>query len=138
MEAAAGQRLEENARISPMRSASRPKATRSSSERCCGVSWSTGAIYQDDRGRWTAAGEPSETVLPNSVREVISARVGRLGARAGQVLSMAAVIGRDFDVDLLDAVTDLGQEEVLDVDGATSAALVREVPDVPGRSASRR
>ena len=33
----------------------------------------TGAIYQDDRGRWTAAGEMSEMVLPNSVREVISA-----------------------------------------------------------------
>ena len=47
---------------------------------------------------------------------------------------MAAVIGRDFDFDLLDAVTDLGQEDVLDVlDAATGAALVREVPDVPGR-----
>jgi class 3 adenylate cyclase/tetratricopeptide (TPR) repeat protein len=92
-----------------------------------------GAIYQDDRGRWTAAGELSEMVLPTSVRDVISARVGRLGAQAGRVLSMAAVIGRDFDFDLLDAVTDLGQDEVLDVlDGATGAALVREVPDVPG------
>lgn len=94
----------------------------------------TGAIYQDDRGRWTAAGEMSGVALPNSVREVISARVGRLGAQAGRVLSMAAVIGRDFDFDLLAAVTDLGQEEVLDVlDAATGAALVREIPDVPGR-----
>ncbi len=94
----------------------------------------TGAIYQDDRGRWTAAGELSEMVLPNSVREVITARVGRLGARAGRVLATAAVIGRDFDVDLLDAVTDLGPDEVLDVlDAATGAALVREVPDRPGR-----
>ena len=94
----------------------------------------TGAIYQDDRGHWTTAAEMSEMVLPNSVREVISARVRRLGARAGQVLSMAAVIGRDFDFDLLDAVTDLGQEEVLDaLDDASGAALVREVPDVAGR-----
>ena len=94
----------------------------------------SGAIYQDDRGRWTAAGEMSEMVLPNSVREVISARVGRLGAQAGRVLSMAAVIGRDFDFDLLDAVVDLGQEEVLDaLDAATGAALVREHPDVAGR-----
>ena len=94
----------------------------------------TGAIDQDDRGRWTVTGEMSEMVLPNSVREVISARVGRLGAQAGRVLSMAAVIGRDFDFDLLDAVTELGQEEVLDVlDGASGAALVREVRDVPGR-----
>ena len=94
----------------------------------------TGAIYQDDDGRWTAAKEMSEMVPPSSVREVISARVRRLGAQASQVLFLAAVIGRDFDFHLLDAVTDLGQAEVLDIlDGATSAALVHEVPDVPGR-----
>ena len=94
----------------------------------------TGAIYQDDHGRWTAAVEMSEMVLPNSVREVISARVGRLGTQAGRVLSTAAVIGRDFDFDMLDAVTDLGQDDLLDLlDAATAAALVREIPDVPGR-----
>ena len=134
MEAAAGQRLEEDATDLAdalfLETEGNPffvgEVLRSLME--------TGAIYQDDRGRWTAAGEMSEMVLPNSVREVISARVGRLGAQPGRVLSMAAVIGRDFDFDLLDAVTDLGQEEVLDVlDAATGAALVRELPDVPGR-----
>ena len=134
MEAAAGQRLEEAAtdlaHALCLETEGNPffvgEVLRSLME--------TGAIYQDDRGRWTAAGEMSEMVLPNSVREVISARVGRLGAQAGRVLSMAAVIGRDFDFDLLDAVTDLGQEEFLDVlDAASGAALVREVPDVPGR-----
>ena len=33
----------------------------------------TGVIYQDDHGRWAAAEETSEMVLPESVREVISA-----------------------------------------------------------------
>ncbi len=134
MEAAAGQRLEEAAtdlaHTLCLETEGNPffvgEVLRSLME--------TGAIYQDDRGRWTAAGEMSEMVLPNSVREVISARVGRLGAQAGRVLSMAAVIGRDFDFDLLDAVTDLGQDELLDVlDAASGAALVREVPDVAGR-----
>ena len=134
MEAAAGQRLEEAAtdlaRALCLETEGNPffvgEVLRSLME--------TGAIYQDDRGRWTAAGELSEMVLPTSVRDVISSRVGRLGAQAGRVLSMAAVIGRDFDFDLLDAVTDLGQEELLDVlDGAAGAVLVREVPDVPGR-----
>ncbi len=134
MEAAAGQRLEEAAtdlaHVLCLETEGNPffvgEVLRSLME--------TGAIYQDNRGRWTAAGEMSEMVLPNSVREVISARVGRLGQQAGQVLSMAAVIGRDFDFDLLDAVTDLPQEEVLDVlDSATGAALIREVPDVVGR-----
>ena len=134
MEAAAGQRLEEPAtdlaRALYLETEGNPffvgEVLRSLLE--------TGAIFQDDRGRWTAASEMSEMVLPNSVREVISARVGRLGAQAGQVLSMAAVIGRDFDFDLLDAVTGLGQEELLDVlDNASGAALVRELPDLPGR-----
>ncbi len=134
MEAAAGQRLEEAATALAhalcLETDGNPffvgEVLRSLME--------TGAIYQDDGGRWTAAGELSEMVLPNSVREVITARVGRLGARAGRVLAMAAVIGRDFDFDLLDVVTDLGPEEVLDVlDAATGAALVREVPDIPGR-----
>ena len=133
MEAAAGQRLEEAAtdlaHALCLETEGNPffvgEVLRSLME--------TGAIYQDDRGRWTAAGELSEMVLPTSVRDVISAHVGRLGAQAGRILSMAAVIGRDFDFDLLDAVTDLGQDEALDVlEGATGAALVREVPDVPG------
>ena len=134
MEAAAGQRLEEAAadlaHALCLETEGNPffvgEVLRSLME--------TGAIYQDDRGRWTVAGEMSEIVLPNSVREVISARVRRLGVQAGQALSMAAVIGRDFDFDLLHAVTDLSQEELIDVlDAAVGAALVREVPDVPGR-----
>ena len=134
MEAAAGQRLEEAAtdlaHALRLETEGNPffvgEVLRSLME--------TGAIYQDDRGRWTAAGEMSEMALPNSVREVISARVGRLGAQAARVLSMAAVIGRDFDFELLDAVTAVSQEELLDLlDAASGAALVREVPDIPGR-----
>ena len=134
MEAAAGQRLEEAATDLAHALCQETEGNPFFVGEVLRSLMETGAIYQDDRGRWTAAGEMSEMVLPNSVREVISARVGRLGAQAGRVLSMAAVIGRDFDFDLLDAVTDLGQEELLDVlDAASGAALVREVPDAPGR-----
>ena len=61
----------------------------------------TGAIYQDATGRWTSENSLEQIALPDSVREVIGARVGRLGPDAERVLSMAAVIGRDFDLDLL-------------------------------------
>ena len=44
---------------------------------------------------------PEGKSLPDSVREVIRARVGRLGQDAARVLSVAAVIGRDFDLDVL-------------------------------------
>ena len=94
----------------------------------------TGAVYRNENGRWAAAGDWSDMQLPNSVREVISARVARLGAPAGQILTSAAVIGREFDFDLLVSVSGLDPEQVIDVlDAASSAALVREVPEVPGR-----
>jgi len=72
-------------------------------------------------------------LLPDSVREVVSARVGRLGDPAKQVLALAAVIGRDFDLEVLAAVSNRSEDELLDVlDAAYATALVREVSDVPG------
>ncbi len=94
----------------------------------------TGTIFQDDTGRWTSAESLEQMGLPDSVREVIGARVVRLGPDAGRVLSTAAVIGRDFDLDLLARATDTSEDELLDVlDAATTAALVRELTDTPGR-----
>ena len=94
----------------------------------------TGVICQDAAvGRWVAAATLDATALPASVRTVIGARVGRLGADAERVLSMAAVIGRDFDLDVLAGATARPDDEVLDIlDAATSAALVRELTDIPG------
>src|SRR5207244_5675609 len=71
-----------------------------------------------------------QMALPDSVREVIGARVGRLGRDAEQVLSIAAVIGRDFDLDLLAGATNTTEDAVLDIlEAATAASLVREVAD---------
>jgi class 3 adenylate cyclase/tetratricopeptide (TPR) repeat protein len=94
----------------------------------------TGAIYQDSDGRWNGERALSQGDLPDSVREVIGARVGRLGADAERALSMAAVIGRDFDLDVLARATDLDEDALLDMlDEAAAASLVRELPDTPGR-----
>ena len=94
----------------------------------------TGAIYRSADGRWVAGEDLEQIVLPDSVREVIGGRVVRLGKDAGRVLSMAAVIGRDFDLDLLARAAAASDEEVLDLlDGATAAALVNEQPDTAGR-----
>ena len=51
-----------------------------------------------------------------------------------RVLSLAAVIGRDFDLDLLARTANATEDEVLDIlEAATAAALVRELTDAPGR-----
>jgi DNA-binding SARP family transcriptional activator len=94
----------------------------------------TGAISVDSTGRWGGATTLAETALPDSVREVIGARVGRLGSDAERVLSIAAVIGRDFDLDLLARATTTSEDDLLEIlDDAASAALVRELGDAPGR-----
>jgi predicted ATPase len=94
----------------------------------------TGAIGQDADGRWVAEDTLDATALPDSVREVIGARVLRLGKNAGRILSMAAVIGRDFDLQLLAVATNSAEDHVLDVlDSAAAVSLVRELADTPGR-----
>ena len=93
----------------------------------------TGAIYQNATGRWIAVDSLEGVGLPASVREVIGARVGRLGAVAGRVLALAAVIGRDFDTDLLARAAEISDETLLDIlDEGAAAALVRELPAAPG------
>jgi hypothetical protein len=51
--------------------------------------------------------------LPASIRAVIGARVGRLGPDAERVLSLAAVIGRAFDLDVL-AASQTSEDQPLD------------------------
>ena len=88
----------------------------------------TGAVYQDTGGRWVAESALEQSALPDSVRVVIAARVGRLGKEAGRVLAVASVIGRDFDLDLLALATKTSEDDLLDIlDAAASVALVHEV-----------
>jgi DNA-binding SARP family transcriptional activator len=64
--------------------------------------------------------------VPATVRAVIMQRVARLGAEGRRVLSAGAVIGPDFDLDLLARATDIDEHTTLDaLDAATVAALVR-------------
>ena len=93
----------------------------------------TGAIYRDTAGQWVRDDSLESLGLPAGVREVIGARVGRLGASSERVLSFAAVIGRDFDFEVLAEATETREDELLEVlDAARSAALVREMRDAPG------
>jgi PAS domain-containing protein len=71
--------------------------------------------------------------MPQSIREVVTGRAARLGEETAELLSTAAVIGREFDLGLLSRIVDRGEEEVLDLlDRAVDVALVNE-----GRPAGR-
>lgn len=94
----------------------------------------SGAIVQEEGGRWRFTGEIAQLGLPESVREVIGRRVARLGADARTALSAAAVMGRDFELDLLLAVLGLSEARLLDLlERAVVAALLYEDGERAGR-----
>ena len=89
--------------------------------------------HLEEAGRRPAGGRDGLGV-PAGVRDVIARRVARLPARAGEVLRVAALIGRDFEYELLQRVADVPADELLDIlDAAVRGALLAEVPSTPGR-----
>jgi class 3 adenylate cyclase len=86
-----------------------------------------GTIYRNEQGRWVSDTDVSEAGLPISIREVVGARVSCLGTDTVRVLSMAAVIGRDFDLGVLERVVDLDTDTIIDIcDDAVAVAVLRE------------
>jgi class 3 adenylate cyclase/tetratricopeptide (TPR) repeat protein len=86
-------------------------------------------------GRWVTDRAIPDLGLPEGVREVIGRRMTRLSEAANQVLTVAAVVGRDFDASLLPALTGGAHDDdtVLDaVEEAAAAGIVRETSGLPG------
>lgn len=85
----------------------------------------TGEIRREG-DRWVVPDVRTLSV-PEGVRDVIMRRLARLGDDARQVLTMAAVVGRDIDVDVLCAVADHSEDVVIDaLDDALRARIVEE------------
>jgi len=72
--------------------------------------------------------------LPEGVREVIARRVSRLSETCQKAMTLASVLGREFDVDVLQAFSEIPEEPLLDaVDEACAAQCVDEVRGKAGR-----
>jgi class 3 adenylate cyclase/DNA polymerase III delta prime subunit len=85
----------------------------------------TGTVYRHG-DRWVVTNAGALTV-PEGVRDVVGQRLGRLSVQTGQLLSVAAVAGRDFYVELLAALRDDSEGGLLDaLDEAVRAGLVQE------------
>lgn len=66
--------------------------------------------------------------LPDSVRDVVGQRLGRLGPGAAELLATAAVVGLTFDLDLVATLAGRTPEDVLGIlEEVARVALVREV-----------
>ncbi len=87
-------------------------------------------------GSGTAGGNgaPWPVELPEGVREVIDRRLATLSDEARDVLTTAAVVGREFRIELLEEVASYDEDKLDDVvDESVDAQVVAEVPGVYGR-----
>src|SRR5205807_572786 len=92
-----------------------------------------GAVVQDEEGRWALRDESGELGLPESVREVIGRRARRLGEETRRTLAAAAVIGRDFEFELLAEIVEQDEDAVLDrLAAPLEASLTGERAGHPG------
>jgi len=88
-------------------------------------------------GHWHITGklDGTEVLLPASVQDIILQRVGRLSEPARRLLTLAAVIGRQFDIPLLRAAAGPDAEAVdTSLDEWLTRRLVRQI----GESANKR
>jgi DNA-binding SARP family transcriptional activator/tetratricopeptide (TPR) repeat protein len=86
------------------------------------------------RSQDAGAHELESVGLPDDVRVVISRRLQRLDAGCIEWLRVAAVIGRDFQSELLERVLSIDEELFLAaLETALDAGLVTEAPGEPGR-----
>ncbi len=127
MEAAAGQELNEDGRVLAEQITRETAGNPFFASEVLLHLTESGAIAKREDGRWRIVRDLAELGLPESVREVVGRRVERLGEGARTVLSAAAVIGREFEIELLTAVVDLAEGRVLDLlEEATTASLLQE------------
>lgn len=93
----------------------------------------SGALVQQD-GVWVGTVSWDEIGLPEGVRDVVGRRLSALPDRANEILRVAALLGREFDTDVVSEVADRPVDEVVDdLDAVLAAALIEEVEDHPGR-----
>src|SRR5919108_4145703 len=72
--------------------------------------------------------------IPQSVREVIGRRLRHLSHDCNRLLTLASVLGREFDLDALASVSGLERDAILELlDEGIEARVVSEVPGGIGR-----
>jgi len=86
----------------------------------------------DAQGRWRLGLSVSDLNVPEGVRLVIGRRLERVCEDCRRVLTVAAVIGRGFSFELLEALGDVSPDALLDaIDEAERAHLITSTADGP-------
>jgi class 3 adenylate cyclase/tetratricopeptide (TPR) repeat protein len=95
--------------------------------------WESGTLSFDEESRRFSVDRSIGIALPESVREVIERRVERLGEETGEALKFAAVIGREFELELLSRAAEADEGPLLDqLETAVAASLLSESSEQAG------
>jgi class 3 adenylate cyclase len=90
-------------------------------------------LARDGRLQQSAPSASWSVAIPQGIREVIGRRLNQLSEDCNRVLTLASVLGREFDLAVLGRVTDLSEDRVLEVvDEALGARLIEEMPGTVG------
>lgn len=93
----------------------------------------SGLIVQRD-GRWVSDFTLADVGIPEGIRDVVGRRLSRLSDAANEALTIAAVIGPEFDLGIIESVGGPAGDDLFDgLDDAVSAGLVREIRGTFGR-----
>jgi class 3 adenylate cyclase/tetratricopeptide (TPR) repeat protein len=88
----------------------------------------------DDKGRFKSIASLPDTEVPRGVRLLISQRLQGLSKSCQRLLTCAAGIGTNFDINLISRLTDLDEDTLLSaLDEAVESNILREIPS--GREA---
>ena len=80
------------------------------------------------------SGEDHPGAVPPEIREIITQRVSRLPEGGPELLGRAALIGRDFDLEILRRTTTDDDDRIIELlDASVGAGLLDESGSVPGR-----
>jgi class 3 adenylate cyclase/tetratricopeptide (TPR) repeat protein len=86
----------------------------------------------DAQGRWRSDLEVSELDVPEGVRLVVGRRLERVSDECRHALTTAAVVGRRFSFQLLEALGDVDADSLLDaIDEAERTQLITALEDGP-------
>ena len=93
----------------------------------------TKALLEEDKlqyenERWFASSN-SEIQIPQSIRITIQSRLARLPAQTQEILQIAAILGRQFDFDVLMEASNSDEDEIIQaLENAERAQIIGEIP----------
>jgi tetratricopeptide (TPR) repeat protein/tRNA A-37 threonylcarbamoyl transferase component Bud32 len=92
-------------------------------------------IIEREQGKWQARSDtPLEMRIPDGLRDVIGKRLSGLSESCNKVISVAAVIGRDFQVRVLQKVAGIDDDELFGaLEEARKAAVIEERTGTGGK-----